>query len=203
MPIFTINYGFLINTSLVRPGDEPKSWLDLLNAKWTGKIIADDPRAAGGGAVMFRMTWDRFGRDFHEKLAAQKLVFARDYAVSARRVAQGEFPLYVPYILSDYSNLKGLPVRYILPAEGVTYGSYSASVLRNPPHPNAARLLADFYLSDEVQAIYAKEGHGIVVARLDEKLPAEIEAMIDVKPLAPENFAKIDEMYARAKEIYK
>lgn len=203
VPIFTINYGFLVNTKLVKPADEPKSWRDLLDAKWKGQIIADDPRAAGGGAVMFRMTWDRFGREFHEKLAAQRPVFARDYAVSARRVAQGEYPIYMPYILSDYSNIRGLPVKYILPAEGVTYGSYSASVLRNPPHPNAARLLADFYLSDEVQAIYAKEGHGIVVEHLGEKLPSEIAAMIDAKPLAPENFPKIDEMYERAKEIYK
>ncbi len=39
VPIFTINYGLLVNTRLVKPGDEPKSWLDLLDPKWQGKIL--------------------------------------------------------------------------------------------------------------------------------------------------------------------
>ena len=202
-PIFTINYGFLVNTRLVKPEDEPRRWTDVLNPKWQGKILADDPRAGGGGAVMFRMTWDKYGREFHEKLAAQKPVFGRDYAVMARRVAQGEFPLYLPYILSDYSNIRGLPVKYIVPEDGVTYGSYAAPILKNAPHPNAARLLADFYLSDEVQTIYAKEAHGIVVDRLDEKVSPDIEALMNAKPLAGEDFKRIDEMYDLAKQVYK
>jgi iron(III) transport system substrate-binding protein len=202
-PIFTINYGFLVNTRLVKAGDEPVRWGDILDPKWKGKIIMDDPRAAGGGAVMFRMIWDKFGRDFHQKLAAQSPVFGRDYAIMARRVAQGEFPLYVPYILSDYSNIRGLPVKYIVPEEGVTYGSYSAAIFRNAPHRNAARLLADFYLSDEVQTIYAREAHGIVVGQLSEKLAAETEALMNAKQLTGEDFSQVDAMYDRAKEIYK
>jgi iron(III) transport system substrate-binding protein len=188
---------------MVSPAEEPKRWTDLLDPKWMGKIIADDPRAAGGGAVMFRLTYDRFGREFHEKFAAQRPVFGRDYAVMARRVAQGEFPLYVPYILSDYANLRGLPVKYIVPEEGVTYGSYSAAILRNAPHPNAARLLADFYLSDEVQTIYAENAHGIVVDGISKKLDPATEELMNAKPLAKEDFARIDEMYDLAKQIYK
>ena len=203
VPIFTINYGFLVNTRLVKPEDQPKSWTDLLDPKWKGKIISDDPRAAGGGAVMFRMLHDRFGKHYLEKLAAQRQVLARDYAVMARRVAQGEFPLYVPYILSDYSNIKGLPVKFIVPQEGVAYGSYSAAVLRGAPHPNAARLLADFYLSDEVQTIYAKEAHGIVVGKIGAEVSAETEELMNAKPLVAENFKAIDAMYDLAKQIYK
>ena len=152
---------------------------------------------------MFRMTFDKFGREFHEKLAAQKPVFGRDYAVMARRVAQGEFPIYLPYILSDYSNVRGLPVKSIVPEEGVTYGSYAAPILKNAPHPNAARLLANFYLSDEVQAIYAREAHGIVVENIAENLSPEIEAVMNAKPLTGEDFKRIDEMYNLAKQIYK
>jgi iron(III) transport system substrate-binding protein len=202
-PIFTINYGFLVNTRLVKSEDEPRKWSDVLDPKWQGKILADDPRAGGGGAVMFRMTWDKFGREYHEKLAAQKPVFGRDYSLMARRVAQGEFPLYLPYILSDYSNVRGLPVKFIVPEDGVTYGSYAAPILKNAPHPNAARLLADFYLSDEVQAIYAKEAHGIVVDNISEKVSPEIEAVMNAKQLTGEDFKRIDEMYDLAKQIYK
>ena len=201
-PIFTINYGMLVNTAMVKPSEEPKTWADLLDPRWKGKILFDDPRTAGGGRVMFHMTMDKFGRAYHEKLAAQQPVFSRDYGEAARRVARGEFAIYVPLILSEYARLKGLPVKMVIPEDGVTYGSYSASVLRNAPHPNAARLLCDFYLSDEVQEIYADTGHGIVISDLKAKLSPEVAALADVKPLVVEDFTRIDEYLALAKEIY-
>ncbi len=203
VPIFTINYGFLVNNNLVKPGEEPKGWQDLLDPKWRGKILSDETRAAGGGRVMFHMTYDKFGADFHEKLAAQKLVFARDYRESTRRVARGEYPIYIPLILSDIVNLKGLPVRYVIPSEGVSYGSYGAAVLRNAPRPNAARLLVNFYLSDEAQTIYAKSAHGYVVDKITENLAPDIEALASVKPLVPEDFTKIQVRLDQAKAIYK
>ena len=203
VPVFTLNYGILVNNRLVKEGDEPKGWLDLLDPKWQGKILADDPRASGGGRVMFQMTIDKFGKDYQEKLATQKLIFNRDYQESFRRVARGEFPLYVPMHLSQFQQLKGLPVRLSIPKEGVTYGSYASSVLKKAPHPNAARLMADFYLSDEAQLIYAKSMHGIVVSKLSETLPPDIEAAANVKTLVDENFAEIDQMLALAKQIYK
>src|SRR5436853_1343067 len=42
VPIYVIPYGILINTDLVKPGEEPKTWKDLLNPKWKGNLLADD-----------------------------------------------------------------------------------------------------------------------------------------------------------------
>ncbi len=44
LPVFAIIYGILANTQLVKPADEPKSWLDLTDPRWKGKILSDDFR---------------------------------------------------------------------------------------------------------------------------------------------------------------
>jgi iron(III) transport system substrate-binding protein len=203
IPIFTINYGILYNAQMVKNEDLPKSWHDLLDPKWRGKIMMDDPRASGGGRVFFHMTYDKFGRGFHEKLAAQNPTFVRDYNEASRRVARGEYPIYLPFIYGAFEKIRALPVKYIVPEEGSTYGSYGVSIMTRPPNPNAARLLANFYLGEEAQAIYAKTGHGIVIKNLKEKLSPEMEALAHVKPLVAEDFTRIDQHFKNAKEIYK
>ena len=80
IPAEVISYCLMINKNLVKPADEPKSWKDLLDPKWQGKILSDDYRALGGGAVFFLVMLKAFGSEFHEKLAAQKPVFSRDIA---------------------------------------------------------------------------------------------------------------------------
>ena len=71
VPSITIPYGFLINTDLVKPEDEPKSWKDLLDPKWKGKILMHDPRSNGAGHIFFIATWNKLGQDYAKKLAAQ------------------------------------------------------------------------------------------------------------------------------------
>ena len=63
--------------------------------------------------------------------------------------------------------------------------------------------MVDFYLSSEAQAIYARSAHGIVVDRLDEKLAPDVEALANVKPLAPEDFTTIQQRLDQAIAIYK
>ena len=127
-PIFVFNYGILVNTKLVKPADEPKSWKDLLDPKWKGRIISDDMRALGGGSVFFFVTTDHFGRGFHDKLAQQSLVFTRDQRASERRVAQGEFPIWIPMVYPNVPQMKGPRLRGKEPqAQGATWQ-------RQPPY---------------------------------------------------------------------
>ena len=203
IPAEVISYSLLINRNLVKPADEPKSWKDILDSKWSGKILSDDYRALGGGAVFFVVMQNTFGKEFHDKLAAQKPVFSRDIANSERRVARGEYPLYIPFSLQDTNNLKGLPVKPIVPAEGRPYVRFDLSVLKNAPHPNAARVFMNHYLEVESQLVFANAGYNPVVKGVIEKTLEEIRPLLATKAMGTTIPEKQDEMLALAKEIYK
>ena len=203
VPAEVISYCLMVNRNMVKPGDEPKVWKDILDPKWAGKILSDDYRALGGGAVFFMVMYDAFGKEFHEKLAAQKPVFSRDLANSERRVARGEFPLYIPFSLQDLNNLKGLPVKPIVPAEGRPYIRFDLSTLKNAPHPNAARLFLNHYLEIESQLVFANAGYNPVVKGVVEKTSEEIRPHLATKAMGTTTPQKQDAMLELAKRIYK
>ena len=77
VPIAVNLRGIIVNTRLVPPGEEPRSFRDLADPKWRGKILMDDPRSAGAGNSLFVgiLTHPKLGEEFHRKLAKNKPVF--------------------------------------------------------------------------------------------------------------------------------
>ena len=59
LTIFTI----AINTNLVPPDQEPKTWLDVLDPKWKGKVAMDDPRGSGPGGTILSGLDYLYGQD--------------------------------------------------------------------------------------------------------------------------------------------
>jgi iron(III) transport system substrate-binding protein len=203
LPAEVISYSLMVNRNLVKPDDEPKSWKDILDAKWAGKILSDDYRALGGGAVFFVVMHNTFGPAFLEKLATQKPVFSRDIANSERRVARGEFPLYLPFSLQNYTTLKGLPVKPIVPAEGRPYVRFDLTMFKNAPHPNAARLFMNHYLEPDSQIVYANAGYNPVVKGVIEKTIEEIRPLLATKAMGTTVPERQDAMLELAKQIFK
>jgi iron(III) transport system substrate-binding protein len=196
LPAFVIHFGILVNTELVKPADEPRSWTDLLQPRWKGQILADDVHPVGSGSLFFQATYGKLGRAFHEKLAAQDPSFTRDPRGSQRRIARGEYPIFLPSSLAAMKELEGLPLKTVVPSEGAVYVLYQTAVFKNAPHPNAARLFMDFLLSDEAQSIYAEDGYGPVVESVRKRTSPP--ALLGTSELAT-----MAEMAALAREIYK
>ncbi len=203
VPLFVIPYGILINTDLVKPADEPRSWRDILDPKWKDKILADDFRALGGGSVFFMVAQLKFGRPYHEALAAQQLRFSRELRNNERRLARGEFSLYIPMLLPNVLDLQGLPVKAIVPSEGAPYVAYDGAILKGAPHPNAARLLLDYLLSEEIQLAYANLGYGVVIAGMQGKALPAARLYAEAKLLGTTDAKLQEEMLKLAKQIYK
>ena len=84
------------NPKLVNP-KEFKSYKDLLNPKWKGKLVMDDPRRAGPGQATFTFFYlhPELGTDFIRALAKQQITILKDYAQEVDAVGQGRYPVLI------------------------------------------------------------------------------------------------------------
>ncbi len=98
-------------------------------------------RPLGSGNTLFAILQNHMDPGFNEKLAEQKPVFSRDMRNDARRVARGEYPIYITQVFALASDLKGLPVKVIVPKEGAPYAQMDLALLKGAPHPNARAAL--------------------------------------------------------------
>jgi ABC-type Fe3+ transport system substrate-binding protein len=148
------------NTALVPKGGEPKTYQDLLDPKWRGKIVWDGLPSASGGtgfiATVLAEMGEEKGMEYLRAFAKQKVV---NVAASAREVLDqviaGEYPLALQ-IFNHHAVIsakKGAPVDWIK-MEPATGTLSTVSIHKNAPHPNAAKLLFDFIISDEGQKVF-------------------------------------------------
>ena len=137
------------NTKLLAAKDAPKSWFDLLDPKWQGKIVVEvlDYRLYAG--------WEqRLGVEKATKLAEgmarQKLILRRGASQIAELLAAGESPMAQAYVHHlEVLKAKGAPVDWIRTFDPLVALRGGLAISSNAPHTNAARLFVDFYLSKE------------------------------------------------------
>lgn len=155
--------GILINTQLVTPDKEPKNWKDLLDPFWAGKKIVIDNPSRGGGPGSTWAHWayeyQELGREFLVGLKNQDPVLDGGSATpQINALARGEYYAYIPSFASYIQQAPGAPLKFIWPAPASGGGSASITVLiKNAPHPNAAKLFVNMTLLPEFQQRQAKD----------------------------------------------
>jgi ABC-type Fe3+ transport system substrate-binding protein len=155
--------GYWYNTTLAKP-EELRSIDDFLNPKWKGKIGFLDPRTPGSGQSVWSFFWDIKGEGFLRKLVQQDLFVSRDQRQLADALAKGKLAIALGvsfYTLEGFITAN-LPIKEMPPLkEGApsSNGSGVIGIVKGPPHPNAAKLFVNWFLSKEGQELYVKVMH--------------------------------------------
>jgi len=163
-----------VNPNTIKPGDI-KSYKDLLDPKYKGKLIADDARFAGPGQATFTFFYlhPDLGPNFIRALAKQEIAVFRDYIQEIDSVAKGRHLVLIGVsdIAAEERKEKGIPIDIINPrtlkeASDVSPGSGGVSLFNRAPNPNAAKVYLNWLLSKEGQTGFARV-NGYISARLD------------------------------------
>jgi iron(III) transport system substrate-binding protein len=150
---FFINTHVLVyNTNMVKKDELPKTFQEVINPKWSNKILMSEDFDIFG--MMLKVMGRDKGLDFMRKLAAQGVGIRDGYTLAVQGVASGEAPLGLNLYgtRTEEFKSKGAPIDWI-PMEFVLASLEPLAVGANAVNPNSARLFVDFLLSKEAQGL--------------------------------------------------
>ena len=144
------------NTNLVKPEDAPKSFADLLDPKWAGKMVKGHP--AYSGTIMtatFQMVRE-LGWEYFEKLAKQRIMQVQSSTDPPKKLSLGERAVMADGNEYGVVLLKeaGQPVEPVYPTEGTPTISGPTGIFAAAPHPNAARLFQAWLHTRQTQQFF-------------------------------------------------
>lgn len=152
--------GVFANTNLVKPGDEPKSWQELLDPKWKGKLIIADPGINQTASFVYLFSkrknvyndtqMKQLGGQFSKFVAGGQTDFARALAQGDAAVGVGLDPSSVNSLIAQ-----GAPLKAINLNEGALAIPMGMAMLGKAPHPNATRVFVNWLFSAEGLKVWA------------------------------------------------
>ena len=180
-----------LRTDKVPAADEPKTWNDLTNPKYKGKMVITDPSfTALQVSVVGMMSKDR-GWGFYEKLRQNDIMVVQGNQQSSDMIKRGERMIAVGALDSYAAEERraGHPIKTLYPSDGVFV----------IPSPTAAKLFAEFMISDEVQKLFPADGG--FAARADIPAPEGSPPLSSLKIL-PVDYDYIEKETPRIKRRF-
>lgn len=151
----------IINTEQVKV-EEVKSYRNLLEPRWKGKIVIHDPTKPGTGGRWFSVMVGGKIMDveFMRQLVKQEPLVIKDQRLQVEWIARGKYPIAIGAktdVAVEFIKMAA-PVKRMTPVEGtdLTGGSGLICLINRAPHPNATKVFINWYLSKEGQTLYSK-----------------------------------------------
>src|SRR5712692_6220663 len=194
------------NTNLVKREDAPKSYADLLDPKWQGRIVKGHPGYSGAIMTATFVLARDLGWSYLEKLAQQKVMQVQSAADPPKKILLGERAImadgndYNLVLLKD----QGKPVEVVYPTEGSPLIIVPSGIFQGAPNPNAARLFQSFFFSAEGQQLLVDGfAHRSFHALIKEKAghtPLSTLKLLKADPAAVQ--AQSEEIKARYAKVF-
>jgi iron(III) transport system substrate-binding protein len=190
---------YAYNTDAVKGADLPKSWQDLLDAKWKRRIGMEATNVEWFSAVVEALG-EEAGLELFRRLGDNGVAVRTGHTHSTGRVIAGEIPLMLGVYSHDVDRMKvkGAPIDWFVLPPAVVVPS-AVAVSRRAPHPNAAALFYDYMLTEgqrlytEVHRVPANRSYDTTVRRL----------VREGKPVKVVNAQKAIDDYERWHRLYK
>ncbi len=174
------------NTRHVPGNQAPASYTDLLGVPFTGKLVIPHPGYSSRGLAATFLLANALGWPFFEQLARQGVLQVQSAAEAADKVASGErhAMLFGSEQTAFRRRAENAPIAIVYPDAGTAAVPCATAVLREAPHPNAARLFATWMVNKAAQEIVAAAGARSFHPDIRE--PTGRVALSAIKTLAPD-----------------
>ena len=161
-------YFIIYNKDKVAPEDVPKSWLDLLNPKWKGRVATGHPAFSGCTGTWALGVKKVHGWGYFEKLAANNVRIGRSAVDPMTLINAGECLVGVGAANNAYASIaKGNPLGIVHPSDGLVLCVTPSGIPANPPHRAAGKLFMEWLLSPEYANLIVKDGSEPILTGID------------------------------------
>jgi len=195
-----------VRVDKVPESDVPRAWVDLTDAKYKGKMVLTDPSFTSLQLSVVGMLAKLKSWDYYEALRRNDIMVVQGNQQLADMLKRGE-RLIAAGGLDSYAvdaQRQGHPIARVYPADGTFAVPGPSSVVKGSPHPNAARLFAEFLIGDAAQNMIVADG--VFSPRTDLPAPQGSPRLMDIK-LIDVDYAYIEKqagaIKARFNDIYQ
>jgi len=184
----------------------PKNWTDLTDPRYKGMLVMPDPSYTAIQLMVVGTLSKKYGWGFYQKLRANDVMIVQGHQQVSETLTRGE-RLVAAEGADQYAWIDrkaGHKIETVFPTDGAFAISAPTAIIKGAPHPNAAKLLAEFMISDSVQKLFPTEG--IYAARSDVEPPPGNPPLAKIK-LIPVDYEQIEKdataVKKRFAEIYQ
>ena len=195
-----------LRSDKIAAADEPKTWDDLLDPKYKGKLVMTDPSFTSLQVSVVGTMAKARGWGFYEKIRANDVMIVQGNQQVSDMLKRGERLIAVGALDSYAADLKkeGHPIKTLYPSDGIFVIPSPTSVVKGSPNPNAAKLFAEFMIGDTAQKLFPADGG--YSARIDIAAPQGSPDLKSLKILAVDDdyiSAETQRIKKRFNEIFQ